>query len=60
MQENKPAALSKSTAAPKPVFIRMLMLFGGGVGCLLVGVIVSLVTGDVIMLAMSAFLALLL
>jgi len=41
---------------PKPVFMRLLMLFGGGVGCLLVGIIVSMVTGDLVMLAMSAVL----
>jgi hypothetical protein len=48
MHENK--------TIPKPVFIRLLMLFGGGVGCLFVGIIVSLVTGDLILLAMSAIL----
>lgn len=42
---------------PKPVFVRLLMLFGGGAACLLVGIIVSLVTGDLIMLAMSAILS---
>jgi len=42
---------------PKPIFMRLLMLFGGGVGCLLVGLIVSLVTGDLVLLAMSAVLS---
>lgn len=42
---------------PKPVFMRLLMLFGGGVGCSLVGIIVSLVTGDLVLLAMSAILS---
>ena len=41
---------------PKPVFMRLLMLFGGGIGCLLVGIVVSMVTGDLVMLAMSAIL----
>ena len=41
---------------PKPVFMRLLMLFGGGAGCLLVGIIVSMVTGDTVLLAMSAIL----
>lgn len=43
-------------AIPKPVFMRLLMLFGGGVGCLLVGIVVSMVTGDMVMLAMSVIL----
>jgi len=42
---------------PKPVFMRLLMLFGGGAGCLFVGIIVSLVTGDLVLLAMSAILS---
>jgi len=46
-----------STAIPKPVFMRLLMLFGGGAGCLFVGIIVALVTGDSIILAMSAILS---
>jgi len=46
-----------STATPKPVFMRLLMLFGGGVGCLLVGIIVSMATGDLLLLAMSAILS---
>jgi len=41
---------------PKPVFIRLLMLFGGGAGCLLVGIIVTLATGDLVLLAMSVIL----
>jgi len=32
------------------------MLFGGGIGCLFVGIIVTLVTGDMVLLAMSAIL----
>jgi len=45
---------NKITTMPKPVFIRMLMLFCGGVGCLFVGIIVSFATGDSILMAMSA------
>jgi len=41
---------------PKPVFMRLLMLFGGGIGCLLVGTIVTIATGDLVLLAMSAIL----
>lgn len=41
-------------AIPKPVFLRLLMLSGGGIGCLLVGIIVAIVTGDMILLALSA------
>jgi xanthosine utilization system XapX-like protein len=52
--ENKPTDISPAT--PRPVFMRMLMLFGSAAGCLLVGVVVSTVTGDMIMLAMSAIL----
>ena len=51
MQENE----NKST--PRPVFMRMLMLFGFAIGCLLVGVVVSTVTGDLVLLAMSAILS---
>jgi len=46
-----------SSAIPKPVFMRLLMLFGGGIGCLLVGVVVTLVMGDLVLLAMSAILS---
>ena len=41
---------------PKPVFMRLLMLFGGGIGCLLVGIIVTIATGDMVLLAMSVIL----
>jgi len=47
---------SISPVIPKPIFMRLLMLFGGGIGCLLVGIIVTLVTGDMVLLAMSAIL----
>jgi len=47
----------QSRTIPKPVFMRLLMLFGGGVGCLIVGIIVTLVTGDMVLLAMSAILS---
>ena len=43
-------------AIPKPVFMRLLMLFGGGIGCLLVGTIVTIATGDLVLLAMSVIL----
>ena len=46
----------KSKAIPKPVFVRLLMLFGGGLGCLIVGIVVSMVTGDRVLLGMSAIL----
>lgn len=45
--------MHKNETIPKPVLIRLLMLFGGGVGCLFVGIVVSLATEDLIMLAMS-------
>ena len=45
-----------NTTIPKPVFMRLLMLFGGGIACLLVGIIVTMVTGDLVLLAMSAIL----
>ena len=53
VKENPPTIVP---TIPKPVFMRLLMLFGGGGGCLLVGVVVSMVTGDMVMLAMSAIL----
>ncbi|MCL2047416.1 MAG: hypothetical protein FWG87_01700 [Defluviitaleaceae bacterium] len=43
-------------APPKPVFLRVLTLLGGGVGCLLAGIVVSLVTGDLVILALSVIL----
>jgi len=46
-----------SAAIPKPVFMRLLMLFGGSIGCLAVGIIVSLVTGDLALLIMSSILS---
>ena len=49
-------AVQSAPIIPKPVFMRLLMLFGGGIGCLLVGIVVSMVTGDLVMLAMSAIL----
>ena len=59
MGKNEPSA-AKSThhlsAIPKPLFIRLLLLFAGGGGCLLTGAVVSMVTGDLIMLGMSAVL----
>jgi len=42
---------------PKPVFIRLLILFCGGIGCLLVGIIVTITTRDFILLVMSAILS---
>ena len=39
---------------PKPVFLRLLFLFGGGIGCLFIGANVAWVMGDIIALAMSA------
>jgi len=47
---------SKQSATPKPVFMRLLMLFGSGAICLLVGIAAALATGDLILLAMSAVL----
>jgi len=55
MHENETPA-NKRPTIPKPVFMRMLMLFGGGVGCLLVGIIVTIATGDMVLLAMSLIL----
>jgi hypothetical protein len=53
--ENTSPNTTKS-ATPKPVFMRLLMLFGSGAICLLVGIVVALATGDLILLAMSAIL----
>ena len=53
-KENNPP--NPSPAIPKPVFMRLLILFGGGVGCWMVGVIVAWVIGDLALLAMSAVL----
>ena len=52
MQKNE-----QPTITPKPVFIRLLMLFGGGAACLAVGVIAARATGDTALLAMSAILS---
>jgi len=48
--------INSSPVIPKPVYMRLLMLFGGGAGCLLVGIVVFMVTGDLVLLAMSAVL----
>jgi len=45
-----------SPTIPKPVFMRLLILFGGGIGCLLVGIIALLATGDLGLLVMSGIL----
>ena len=45
------------TVIPKPVFMRLLLLFGGGIGCLLVGVVVFIVTRDLALFAMSTILS---
>ena len=42
---------------PKPVFIRLLILFCGGIGCFLVGIIVTITIRDFILLAMSIILS---
>jgi len=57
MQENNNTPPNVSPTIPKPVFMRLLMLFGGGVACMLVGVIVAIATGDLVLLAMSAILS---
>ena len=56
MRENENNPPNTAPNLPKPVFVRLLMLFGGGVGCMFVGIIVSLVTGDLVLLALSAIL----
>jgi len=38
---------------PKPIFKRLLMLFGGGAGCLFVGIVVAMTLGDMVTLALS-------
>jgi len=48
--------LEAHTSTPKPVFIRLLTLFGGGVGCAFVGIVVTLATGDLVLLALSGIL----
>ena len=50
--ENRP----DKPAVPRPVFMRALLLFTGGAGCLLVGIVISRVTGDIVTLGMSAIL----
>jgi len=52
----KEEAVAKTSNIPKPIMVRLLMLFIGGVGCLLVGLIVSLATGDLAVLSMSLIL----
>ena len=54
--ENDSNSTDSKPTTPKPVFMRMLILFGAAIGCLFVGVVVSRVTGDMILLAMSAIL----
>jgi hypothetical protein len=56
--EAKISNLEVNTAnvIPKPVFMRLLILFGVSIGCLFVGIIVSLVTADWVLLVMSAIL----
>jgi hypothetical protein len=56
MHENENKSAETSPVTPKPVFMRLIMLFGAAVGCLLVGIVVSRATGDMILLAMSAIL----
>ena len=41
---------------PKPIFKRLLTLFGGGVGCSLVGIAVYASTGDLVTMILSAIL----
>lgn len=54
MQDNE--SKTTDTTTPKPVIMRMIMLFGAAAGCLLVGIVVSRVTNDMILLTMSAIL----
>ncbi|MCL1884449.1 MAG: hypothetical protein FWF81_11970 [Defluviitaleaceae bacterium] len=61
--EHAPASVPESVcekptrpSIPKPVFMRLFLLFGGGVGCLIVGIFMSVVTGDLVLLFMSAIL----
>jgi|GEM_PF-1977325 len=56
MNVNENKTDSVASATPKPVFTRMVMLFGAAIGCLLVGIVVARVTGDMILLGMSAIL----
>jgi len=43
-------------AIPKPVFMKLITLFGGGAICLFIGFIVALVTRDLLILGMSGIL----
>jgi hypothetical protein len=54
MRDNERNGLS----APKPILKRLLTLFVGGMGCLVVGLIAARVTGDMVLLGMSAVLCL--
>ena len=53
MQENEE---NTRPPMPKPVLMRLFMLFGGGVGCLIVGIFMSKMMGDWVLLAMSVIL----
>jgi hypothetical protein len=35
--------------------MRLLMLFGGGVGCLIFGLVMSMATGDFVLLALEVY-----
>jgi hypothetical protein len=52
MQENEKPT-NPTPTIPKPVFMRLLLLFGGGAGCLFVGIVVALATEDYVLLLMS-------
>lgn len=57
MQEIKKVTIETKPTVPKPVFVRLLLLFSGGAGCLLVGIIVSVTMRDPITLGMSVILS---
>ena len=46
--------MNSDNSIPKPVFLRMLMLFLGGAGCILIGIVATIATQDFVLLAMSA------
>ena len=59
LADNQETSLSGNPPpVPKPVFMRLLLLFGGGIASLFIGAIVAWVMGDFITLVMSIIICL--
>jgi len=56
-QESVQETTKQSQITPRPVFMRLLLLFGSAIGCLFVGTVVSMATGDRALLVMPAILS---